>query len=93
MKNGTHPEYCERCGYIEPQCECEKAKTIADRIRANDDLYMSVQIAGCIVSYLVQSKIIEGTEADHKELISGISDDVLDWLQSEAPQANKEQIK
>lgn len=58
--------------------------TNADRIRANDDVFMSVQIAGCIVSYLVQSKIIEGTEVDHKELISGIADDVLEWLQSEA---------
>ena len=69
--------------YVEPQCKCEKPKTIADKIRSNNDMYMSVQIAGCIVSYLIQNEIVEGTEADHKELISGIADDVLEWLQSE----------
>lgn len=60
-----------------------KPQTIADKIRSNDDMYMSVQIAGCIVSYLIQNEIVEGTEADHKELISGIADDILEWLQAE----------
>lgn len=74
---------CGKCGYLIEHCRCRNPRTHSDHIRANDDVYMSVQIAGCIVSYLVQNKIIEGTEADHKELISGISDDVLEWLQSE----------
>lgn len=30
-------EYCEKCGYIKSQCECEKPKTNADRIRAMSD--------------------------------------------------------
>lgn len=30
-------EYCERCGYIKPQCQCEKPKTNADRIRNMTD--------------------------------------------------------
>ena len=30
-------EYCERCGYIKPQCECDKPKTNADRIRSMTD--------------------------------------------------------
>lgn len=77
-------EYCNKCGFIKQQCECLEPMTNADRIRANSDLFMSVQIAGCIVSYLVQCKIIEGTEADHKGLISGIADDILEWLQEKA---------
>ena len=56
----------------------------ADKIRDSDNVYISVQIAGCIVSYLIQSKIIKGTEKDNTELISGISDDILKWLESEA---------
>ncbi len=68
------------CGVLD---ERNRKKTNADRIRANSDLFMSVQIAGCIVSYLVQCKIIEGTEADHKGLIYGIADDILEWLQEE----------
>ena len=67
--------------YVEPQCQCEKPMTNADKIRSNDDTYISVQISGCIVSYLVQNGIIKGKEADHKELISGIADDILEWLQ------------
>ena len=87
---------CENCkhsnklGTEVPCCHCThnafnhyEPMTNADRIRSNDDMYMSVQIAGCIVSYLVQNKIVKGTEADHKELISGIADDILEWLQAE----------
>ncbi len=59
------------------------AETNADKIRAGSDLYISVQIAGCIVSYLVQNKILKGAEKDHKDLISGISDDILQWLETE----------
>lgn len=57
--------------------------TKADEIRSGDDIFISVQIAGCIVSYLVQSKILKGKEADHKNLISDISDDIFEWLQME----------
>lgn len=30
-------EYCEKCGYIKQQCECEKPMTNADRIRSMTD--------------------------------------------------------
>lgn len=30
-------EYCEKCGYVMTQCECEKPKTQADKIRAMSD--------------------------------------------------------
>ena len=59
-------------------------RTRADEMRSGSDIYISAQIAGCIVSYLIQSEILYGTEADHKDLISGISDDILEWLQQPA---------
>lgn len=68
---------CELTGEL-PQ------RTRVDKIRSGSDIYISVQIAGCIVSYLIQSEILYGTEADHKDLISGISDDILEWLQQPA---------
>lgn len=37
MGKVIHPEYCDRCGYIKQQCQCEKPKTSADRIRAMSD--------------------------------------------------------
>lgn len=52
-------------------------------MKCDEDLYIAVQIAGCIFSYLVQNKIIKGAEEDNKELISGISDDILKWLEGE----------
>lgn len=55
-------------------------RTRADEMRSGSDIYISAQIAGCIVSYLIQSEILKGTEADHKDLIYGISDDILEWL-------------
>ncbi len=30
-------EYCEKCGYIKQQCECDKPMTNADRIRSMTD--------------------------------------------------------
>ena len=30
-------EYCDKCGYIKPQCECEEAMTNADKIRNMSD--------------------------------------------------------
>ena len=55
-------------------------KTKGDAIRSGSDMYISIQISGCIVSYLIQNSILNGTEADHKDLISGIADDIEEWL-------------
>lgn len=71
-------------GCKETSHKYKSKKTNSDKIRSESDLYISVQIAGCIVSYLIQSEILYGTEADHKDLISGISDDILEWLQQSA---------
>lgn len=57
--------------------------TNADRIRHENDLHMAVTMAGTIVSFLCQGKLISGTEADHKGMISDIADDMLEWLTTE----------
>ena len=82
---------CNECKNAIVTFDHYKPMTIADKIRSNDDMYMSVQIAGCIVSYLVQNEIVEGTEADHKELISGIADDILEWLQAEVKEGGEDE--
>ena len=56
-------------------------KTKGDAIRSGSDMYISIQIAGCIVSYLIQNSILNGTEVDHKDLISGIATDIEEWLE------------
>ncbi|CAK7079717.1 MAG: hypothetical protein ENTA_01431 [Enterocloster clostridioformis] len=55
--------------------------TVSEHIRESDDVEMSVAIAFCIVEYLQQSDIIKAISMDDKtEMISGIADDVMDWL-------------
>lgn len=55
--------------------------TISEHIRKSDDVEMSVAIAFCIMEYLQQSDIIKAISMDDKmEMISGIADDVMDWL-------------
>ena len=37
MRELINTEYCDKCGFIKEQCECEKTKTNADRIRSMSD--------------------------------------------------------
>lgn len=41
-------EYCEKCGYIQQQCECEKPQTNAEHIRSMTDEELSIFL--CIIS-------------------------------------------
>lgn len=92
LKNSLSREYAKQC-VEEEEIDPEVIKYLeardfppqnrGDKIRGMCNMEISVQIAGCIVSYLVQNKIIEGTEADNKGLISGIADDILVWLEQE----------
>lgn len=79
----SNPEYCEKCGYIVSQCECEKPMTNADRIRAMSDEELAEWLAGishewgdgdeCIVNF-------NGVR------VGDWKTDILDWLQSEVEQ-------
>lgn len=63
-------EYCDKCGYVKQQCECEKPKTNADRIRSMTDKEMSTDLIP-----LIMEVCEDGVPCE--ELF-------LDWLQSEA---------
>ena len=55
--------------------------TVSEYIREPGDVELSVMITFCIVEYLQQSDIIKAISvADKKELILGISENVMDWL-------------
>ena len=55
--------------------------TVSEYIREPGDVELSVMITFCIVEYLQQSDIIKAISVDDKkELILGISEDVMDWL-------------
>ena len=58
--------------------------TVGEHIRGFDDVEISVAIAFCIVEYLQQSDVIKAISIDDKkEMISNISDDLMEWLAKE----------
>ena len=63
-------EYCEQCGYIKQQCQCEKPMTNADRIRNMSDSELA--------RYLMCMQI--GTKANNRV---DSQNDLLEWLQAE----------
>ena len=74
-------EYCERCGYIKQQCQCEKPKTNADTIRNMSDeelaeflVYTQSTIKECMIG--VADCKHENTDKDCKDCF-------LEWLQAE----------
>ena len=63
-------EYCDKCGWIKPQCQCEKPMTNADRIRNMSDEELAEHF----------SDLIKDTrEYEYCEEVS----DWLEWLQTE----------
>lgn len=55
--------------------------TVSEYIRESGDVELPVMIVFCIVEYLQQSDIIKAISVDDKkELILGISENVMDWL-------------
>ena len=63
-------EYCEKCGYIKQQCECEKPITNADRIRSMTD----EELADFIEMKQFFALARNGTDGE---------DYTLEWLKSE----------
>ena len=39
-------EYCDKCGWIKPQCQCEKPMTNADKIRNMSDEELAEWLTG-----------------------------------------------
>lgn len=63
-------EYCDKCGWIKPQCQCEKPMTNADRIREMSDKELAEWLTG----------ITNDAQSDAK---TKIDYQWLEWLQTE----------
>ncbi len=63
-------EYCEKCGWIKQQCNCEKPMTNADRIRNMTDEELAEHFSGLI------------RDAEEHEYCQDTSDWLM-WLKSE----------
>lgn len=70
-------EYCDKCGYVKQQCECEKPKTNADKIRNMDDAELAEFING-IDRYDDYAILING------DTVIDMTSCILEWLQTEA---------
>ena len=68
-------EYCEKCGYIKQQCQCEKPMTNADRIRNMTDEELAEYLK------IVQEHTIKSQQIDSIE-------DMLSFLKSEVKEGN-----
>lgn len=63
-------EYCDKCGWIKPQCQCEEPMTNADRIRNMTDEELAEHFSGLI------------KDIREYEYCDDVSD-WLEWLQTE----------
>lgn len=71
LKKGRNSmEYCDKCGWIKPQCQCEEPMTNADRIRNMTDEELAEHF----------SNLIKDTR--EYEYCDDVSD-WLKWLQTE----------
>lgn len=58
--------------------------TIGKHLGESNDIEMSVAMAFCIVEYLQQADIIKAISLDDKkEMMSGMSDGLMEWLSKE----------
>ena len=78
-------EYCEQCGYIKQQCQCEKPKTNADRIRNMTDEELAEFLKNVNGSYAEPCMVGEKDckWEDYPTHDKGCKDCFLEWLQAE----------
>ena len=79
-------EYCEKCGYIKPQCQCEKPITNADRIRnMSDEELADILFDDCTIKMGLETcKYLDCDGHDCKKC-------VLEWLQSEVEEGGEDE--
>ena len=75
-------EYCDKCGWIKPQCQCEEPMTNADRIRDMTDEELAEFIEDVTGSYTPCRFCNPITKEDgHCNL--ACDDGVLNWVKAE----------
>lgn len=75
-------DYCSKCGYIKPQCQCEKPQTNADRIRNMTDeelAYFLIEEAHAVCDCCE----CDEPESEYGSCIGDCKNPMLKWLQSE----------
>lgn len=83
------PEYCDKCGYVVSQCECEKPKTNADRIRSMSDeeladAMLNLNEIGDHISFCVNAEKCDEIMENGGLIPDGMCRQCLiKWLQSE----------
>ncbi len=75
-------EFCEKCGYIEPQCQCEKPVTNADRIRNMTDEELAKFLAEDVIN-VVNCCDCDEPESEYGSCIGDCKNRYLKWLQTE----------
>ena len=74
-------EYCDKCGWIKPQCQCEKPITNADRIRNMSDeefyvMFNKIKFCGGLITREESSLECRGCKEPW-------CCDILRWLKTE----------
>ena len=80
MQERTNLEYCKKCGFIKPQCICEKPKTNADKIRSMTDEELAAFIRELNECCLAGAGMVDCSRNEDCIDCEGV---VLEWLQSE----------
>ena len=75
-------EYCEKCGYIKQQCQCEKPITHADRIRNMTDEELAYFLVE-EVNAVVDCCDCDEPESEYGSCLGDCKKPMLKWLQSE----------
>ncbi|MDY5102643.1 MAG: hypothetical protein SPE81_06055 [Agathobacter sp.] len=83
MKDGIHPEYCDKCGFIKEQCECQKPMTNADRIRSMTDEELAEIIVGLSAHCLAGIGACDCSAVKTQPCYEVCGEITRKWLQSE----------
>ena len=75
-------KYCEQCGYIKQQCQCEKPMTNADRIRNMTDDELAEFLTGDVLT-VVDCCDCDEPENEYGSCIGDCKKHYLKWLQAE----------
>ena len=77
-------EYCDKCGWIKPQCQCEKPMTNADRIRSMTDEELAEFVENASDASTTCEYCIPISYKADGCCTGGCRNGILNWLQEEA---------
>ena len=72
-------EYCDKCGWIKQQCECEEPITNADRIRSMTDKELTTYLIQ-LTEVVKTCEVCEPTYRENGDCDCHCESGVLRWL-------------